>query len=120
MHADIPGSANPFSNLVSAVDVFVIAHFLGWIAKALLFRDWVTLIVLSVGFEVIESTFQHILPNYNECWWDHLILDIFGCNAAGMCVGMALTGYLEGKGKNEGSPTHSCRRPALRGKGTPR
>ena len=29
---------------------------------------------------------QHILPNFQECWWDKLIADVFGCNFLGMWV----------------------------------
>jgi len=33
-------------------------------------RNPVMLWTLSVGFELMELTFQHLLPNFNECWWD--------------------------------------------------
>lgn len=35
----------------------------------------------------MEITFRHWLPNFYECWWDHIILDIFGCNLLGILVG---------------------------------
>lgn len=35
----------------------------------------------------MEITFRHWLPNFHECWWDHLILDIFGCNMLGIFTG---------------------------------
>ena len=56
--------------------------------KALIVRDWALLWVISVGFELMELTFQHMLPNFNECWWDSWILDVALCNFAGMWGGM--------------------------------
>jgi Phosphatidyl serine synthase len=44
--------------------------------------------VLSIGFELMELTFQHMLPNFNECWWDSWILDVAVCNFLGMWAGM--------------------------------
>lgn len=28
---------------------------------------------MSIGFELLEYSLQHQLPNFNECWWDHVI-----------------------------------------------
>lgn len=54
------------------MDGFVTAHFLGWLVKALIFRDiWMTM-VISAAFELLEYTFEHQLPNFSECWWDHV------------------------------------------------
>jgi len=60
---------------------------LGWFMKTLMFRDIKFVLVLSVFFEVLEVMFQHLLPNFEECWWDHLILDLFVCNLAGIVLG---------------------------------
>ena len=49
-------------------DEFVVAHTLGWWGKALIIRDYPMLWTLSVGFEFMEMTFSHMLPNFNECW----------------------------------------------------
>eukprot|EP00948_MAST-09A_sp_MAST-9A-sp1_P003313 g3313.t1 len=74
----------------SFYDRFTLAHALGWFVKALMFRDFYVLTIISIGFEVIESSLQHVLPNFNECWWDHLLLDVFGANLVGMIIGLAL------------------------------
>jgi hypothetical protein len=37
----------------------------------------------SILFELIEFTFDNWLPNFAECWWDHLLLDVLGCNLLG-------------------------------------
>ena len=70
-------------------DEFVIAHTLGWWGKALIIRNYPLLWVLSIGFELMELTFQHMLPNFNECWWDSWILDVAVCNFGGLVAGMA-------------------------------
>ena len=55
-------------------DEFVIAHTLGWWGKALMLRDLKLLWVLSIGFELLELTFHHMLPNFNECWRETSLL----------------------------------------------
>ncbi len=69
-------------------DEFVVAHTLGWWAKAVILRNNLLLWTLSIGFELMELTFQHLLPNFNECWWDSWILDVLLCNWAGIFAGM--------------------------------
>jgi len=68
-------------------DEFILAHFLGWWGKMLLIRDVYLATTLSILFEILEVTFQHMLPNFKECWWDHIILDIVICNTGGILMG---------------------------------
>nr|CAG4644761.1 EOG090X05CZ [Leptodora kindtii] len=77
------------------VDVFALSHFLGWIMKALLVRHYGILWTISIMWEITEVAFIHLLPNFVECWWDALILDILLCNGVGIWVGMKLCQYLE-------------------------
>ncbi len=85
-------SGDPFFNVTDRVDVFVLAHSLGWFVKALIVRDLRVSWICSVLFEVIEVAFAHLLPNFNECWWDSIIMDIFGCNLLGIHLAdLALT-----------------------------
>jgi hypothetical protein len=28
--------------------------------------------VISIGFEILEYSLEHQLPNFSECWWDHV------------------------------------------------
>ena len=82
-------TSSRFANIMDTVlDEFVLAHLLGWVAKALIFRDWKILLFLSIGFELMELTFAHMLPNFNECWWDSWILDVLLCNNIGMLIGL--------------------------------
>jgi len=87
-----------FRNLYDAVnDEFMLAHLLGWVGKAILLRDTYICWTLSVLFEILEYTFQHMLPNFAECWWDHLILDILFCNWLGIIIGGFLMKYFQMK-----------------------
>ncbi|TRY53400.1 Phosphatidyl serine synthase [Cryptosporidium tyzzeri] len=83
----IDGSNGWFSNILPKIDMFVIAHFLGWMVKALILRNNFLVWFNSILFEWLEITLRHILPNFYECWWDHIILDIFGCNMIGIFLG---------------------------------
>jgi len=78
-------------------DEFMIAHGLGWFGKALLLRDVKLCWILSLLFEIMELTFEHMLPNFAECWWDHIILDILVMNALGIHLGMWALHFFEGK-----------------------
>ena len=69
-------------------DEFVVAHTLGWWAKALILRNSVMLWTISILFEFMELTFQHMLPNFNECWWDSWVLDVLVCNNIGIITGL--------------------------------
>ena len=78
-------------------DEFVIAHALGYWFKMMVMRDFWTVMALSLGFEVVECTLQYWLENFKECWWDHLLLDVLGCNLIGMILGYCTLRYFEMK-----------------------
>lgn len=62
-----------FKNFFDAVyDVHFVAHFLGWWFKVLIIWDAKICWICSALFEVLEVTFWHWLPNFYECWWDHV------------------------------------------------
>jgi len=84
-------------NLTSALDAFVVAHTLGWFVKALIIRDRVVLWLASAFFELLEYFLKGMLPNFNECWWDSIILDLFCCNLIGIEVGLVACKALQTK-----------------------
>ncbi|KAF7348190.1 Phosphatidylserine synthase 2 [Mycena sanguinolenta] len=86
-----------FANLWGAIDIFCVAHALGWFGKAMILRDYWFCWILSIAFELAEYSLAHQLPNFNECWWDHWILDVLVCNWAGTYLGMKVCGYFEVK-----------------------
>ncbi|XP_002970056.2 CDP-diacylglycerol--serine O-phosphatidyltransferase 2 [Selaginella moellendorffii] len=93
-----PEDPNKFKNVYDTLfDEFVIAHVLGWWAKAIMLRSLPILWMLSIGFEMMEVTFNHMLPNFNECWWDSIILDVLICNWFGIWSGMKTVRYFDGK-----------------------
>ncbi|KAL9646303.1 hypothetical protein ABK040_002849 [Willaertia magna] len=85
-----------FRNIYDTVyDEFILAHILGYIGKALLFRDLKLCWVISITFELMEITFQHWLPNFAECWWDHIIIDVLICNNLGIIIGLYICEFLK-------------------------
>jgi len=83
--------------LWNALDVFCIAHALGWFGKAMILRDYWFCWILSIAFELAEYSLQHQLPNFAECWWDHWVLDVLICNWLGTYLGMKTCQYFEVK-----------------------
>jgi phosphatidylserine synthase 2 len=67
---------NPHSsiyNVYDAVfDIHFIAHLAGWWFKMMIIRDVKVCWINSIMFELLEITFRHWLPNFWECWWDHV------------------------------------------------
>ncbi|KAH0585836.1 Phosphatidylserine synthase 2 [Termitomyces sp. J132] len=84
-------------NIWNALDIFCIAHTLGWFGKAMILRDYWFCWTLSIAFELAEYSLQHQLANFSECWWDHWILDVLVCNWIGTYLGMKVCQYLEVK-----------------------
>ncbi|KAF8651936.1 hypothetical protein AX16_004580 [Volvariella volvacea WC 439] len=84
-------------NIWNAIDIFCLAHALGWFGKAMILRDYWFCWILSIAFELAEYSLQHQLPNFAECWWDHWILDVLICNWLGTYLGMKTCQYLEVK-----------------------
>jgi len=94
------GTINWETIKATVFDEFVVAHTLGWWGKALILRDYKMLWVVSITFELMELTFQHMLPNFNECWWDSWILDVAVCNFIGILTGMWTVKYFNSKQYN--------------------
>ena len=46
-------------------------------------------------WELTEMVFGHLLPNFYECWWDNLVLDVLICNGLGIFTGMQVCKFLE-------------------------
>lgn len=76
-----------FRNIWDSLDMYVAAHSLGWFFKMMIIRDWRMCMLLQVGFEYMELTFRHWLPNFYECWWDSIVFDVLVCNSLGIVAG---------------------------------
>lgn len=79
----------------SHVDVFAVGHYLGWLFKAILIRHMGILWAISCMWEITEIAFAHLLPNFIECWWDAIILDVIVCNGFGIWCGLKICQMLE-------------------------
>jgi phosphatidylserine synthase 2 len=66
--------ANRFHNFYDKMDTFVLDHFIGWWLKTIVLRDAWICVVMSFIFEILEYSLEHQIPNFSECWWDHVIL----------------------------------------------
>ena len=49
---DNPDSS--FPNIKSAMDIYVVAHLFGWMAKTLIYRNNIIIWTMSIGFEILE------------------------------------------------------------------
>lgn len=47
-------------------------YFFPFLFQTLMLRDWWICTVMSITFEILEYTLEHQLPNFSECWWDHV------------------------------------------------
>jgi len=77
------------------VDWFAFGHYWGWGMKALVIRHYGILWSISIMWELTEMVFGHLLPNFYECWWDNLVLDVLLCNGLGIFTGMQVCKFLE-------------------------
>merc|ERR1719464_1679575 len=97
---DAENPEDPWHNLKDKVDIFIVAHLMGYWCKTLIFRDWWLTTVISIMFEFLEYSLEHQLNNFSECWWDHWILDVIICNAGGTVIGLLTLRYLSIKPYN--------------------
>lgn len=84
-----------WQNLKENTDVFVLAHFFGWLIKALFFRHRILLWVFSITWELLELALIYMVPNFAECWWDQWVMDVLICNGLGIEVGLWICKRLE-------------------------
>ncbi|KAF4672186.1 hypothetical protein FOL46_009340 [Perkinsus olseni] len=73
--------------LGSITNIWFAAHVVGYWAKMCIFRDWSMCWTYSFAFEFAELGLVWLIPEFQECWWDSLLLDVFGANFIGMCIG---------------------------------
>ena len=80
--------------LYNSLDWFAFGHYWGWGMKALVIRHYGICWSISVMWELTEVFFGHLLPNFYECWWDNLVLDVLLCNGLGIFTGMQVCKFL--------------------------
>ena len=80
--------------LWNSLDWFAFGHYWGWGMKALIIRHYGICWTISIMWELTEMVFGHLLPNFYECWWDNLVLDVLLCNGLGIFTGMQVCKFL--------------------------
>jgi len=90
------------SNLVDNLDHYFAIHCVNWFVASLIVRDAYVLHFWSILDEILgkkwilivfkeffqkELSWQHILPHFRECWWDHVILDVLASNTPAIFFG---------------------------------
>jgi phosphatidylserine synthase 2 len=83
-----------YSNVSKIVDYYVITHFVNWLLAAFIIRDYYILHIWSVLDELIELSLKNIRPNFAECWWDSVILDVLVANTLGIYIGMKIVQWI--------------------------
>lgn len=84
-----------WSHVSQKVDHYVVAHCVNWFMAALICRDSYVLVGWQLWDEIIELSFQHKIPHLNECWWDHIILDICLSNLPFLFLGLMVIDRLK-------------------------
>ena len=77
-----------YENVSKIIDFYVTAHFVNWFIAALIVRNTLLLHIWSILDEIIELSLKNIRPNFSECWWDSLLLDLILANTLGIIIGM--------------------------------
>lgn len=76
------------SNVLRQISsIWFFAHVFGWWGKMCLLRDWSMCLQYSIAFEVMELSLVWLIPEFQECWWDSLIMDMLGANMLGLYLG---------------------------------
>jgi hypothetical protein len=87
-HLDPSECAITFSNVFRQVtSIYFFAHVFGWWGKMCLLRDWSMCLQYSVTFELVELSLVWLIPEFEECWWDSIVMDMLGANMLGLLLG---------------------------------
>jgi phosphatidylserine synthase 2 len=76
-----------WENIYDNLDHYFWIHVINWAVAAFIVRDAYVLHFWSVFDEIIELSWQHKLPHFRECWWDHVLLDVLASNTPAIIVG---------------------------------
>ncbi len=84
-----------FETVIARVDIFVLAHSLGWFVRGIMLRDVAICWIIQIAWELTEVFFSPVLPNFVECWWDQIFFDVICCNGGGIALGVLTSRLLE-------------------------
>lgn len=87
-HLDPSECAITYANIMRQLEsIWFTAHVLGFWGKMCLLRDWNICMTYSIAFEVVELSLVWLIPEFQECWWDSVFMDVLGANLLGMLLG---------------------------------
>jgi phosphatidylserine synthase 2 len=69
-------------------DHYYLVHWVDWFLASFVLRDAFFCHLWSILDELLELSWQHILPHFRECWWDHLLTDILLSNTPAIFLGL--------------------------------
>jgi len=72
------------------MDHYYVIHWIDYILASFVLRDIWLCTLWSFMVEIMELSWQHILPHFRECWWDHLLTDITLSNTPAIFLGLYL------------------------------
>ena len=66
---------NPYNDRYSQVNsLWFFCHIIGWATSMLLLRDWRACLCKSIHFELLELSFQFLIPDFRECWYIYILI----------------------------------------------
>ena len=74
--------------------IWFLAHLGGFWAKTVLYRDSQLVLTISLAFEMLELSLVWLIPEFEECWFDSIFLDVLGAKLIGMLLGRITLRYL--------------------------
>jgi phosphatidylserine synthase 2 len=77
-----------YKNVTDNIDHYFLMHWVGWFIASLTVRNIWILNIWSILDELLELSWQHILPHFRECWWDHLLVDLVLANTPAILLGI--------------------------------
>lgn len=77
-----------WENVADNFDHYYAVHLGNWFLSAFFIRDFYILHFWHMFDEIIEISWQHILPHFRECWWDHIFCDILLSNIPAVTLGL--------------------------------
>jgi len=122
---------NPTNLMRQIKSIWFTSHLLGWFGKSLMLRSWRLTWFFSIFFEVpvfsrqnissfahpctflclhkvLEVSLRCIIPDFRECWWDSVFVDVFGANLLGILLGH---GVLRSASQSLATPTRNPCKP---------
>lgn len=88
MHIYTDDCSFTWTTIYEQVDHYFAIHWFNWILATFVLRDPYIIHFWHIFDEVIELSWQHILPHFGECWFDHIFMDIFFANIPAAILGM--------------------------------